>query len=229
VAGLVAAALYTDWLILEPVIGTALPPARSYVSELGARSQAHHVIPDALDVVCGLCLLLFCVRLKAVLDADEAPRGARAGTYALMGFAAATTVNALVPMTCAPSVQAGCPAGGLALHAPVEDLAATALSALAVVLSVASMALFAHGLADVAAWRDVSRTGRWLFLAAAPLAVVVGALGSLDVAVGLPQRALIVLQAAWIACLAMGGDAVSRSTRLPRSRPPTRPTPGSAP
>jgi uncharacterized protein DUF998 len=207
-AGLVAAALYTDWIVLEPVIGADLPPARSYVSELGARSHVDHVIPDALDVVCGLCLLLFCVWLKAVLDADEAPREARTGTYALMGFAAATTVNALVPMTCAPSVQASCRAGGLAVDAPVEDLAATALSVSAVVLSLASMALFAHGLAQVPAWREVASTCRWLFVAAAPLAVVVGALGVLDVAVGLPQRALIVLQAASIARLAMGGDAV---------------------
>jgi hypothetical protein len=69
----------------------------------------------------------------------------------------------------------------------------------------------------VPAWRELARTGRGLFTAAAPLALLVGALGALDVAVGLPQRALIVLQAAWMARLAL-------SLNTPRPSPVRSPT-----
>ena len=79
-------------------------------------------------------------------------------------------------MTCAPSLQPECAAGGLALHGPAQDLAATALSV--------------------------------------PLTLVVALLGLLESAVGLPQRALILLHAAWIAVLAV--------TSLGAPCPPTR-------
>jgi Protein of unknown function (DUF998) len=218
VTGLVAAALYSDWLVLEPVIGRDLSPTRSYVSELAARTQPGHVIANTLDLVCALCLLPCCARLTQALRADRAPAAAVHGTYALIGFAAATALNALVPMSCAPSLQPDCRAGGLALHGPAEDLTATALSVIAVGCSLASMALMGHGLARVPAWRNLARTGRALFIPAAPLALLVGALGALDVAVGLPQRALIVLQAAWMARLAISVNAPPPSPARSRSR-----------
>jgi hypothetical protein len=203
VTGLVAAALYTDWVVLGPLLGHGLSPVRSYVSELGARTQPGHLVVDTLDVVCGVCLLLCSAWLRRALDAVGAPAAAVHGSYALMVFAGATALNALVPMSCAPSLQPDCAAGGLSLRGPPEDVAATALSVLAVVCSVASMALLGHGLSGVPRWRQVARSGRTLCAAAAPLALVVGVLGALDVAVGLPQRALIVLQAAWVARLAV--------------------------
>lgn len=207
--GLIGAGLYTDWIVLDPTIGGDLSPVRSYVSELSALTHPHHLVANRLDVVSGVCVLLFAVGLLRRLPGAGAAQ--RLGGFGLAAFGLTTALNGLWPMTCEPSIQRLCAAGGLALHATVQDLAATALSVVAVLGVLGSMLAFGAALRAVPGWQAVAATGRWLFVVAGLLTVVVGVLALLDRDVGLAQRPLVTVQSAWIAVLAV---AVLRSRQL---------------
>ena len=199
-AGVVGAVVYSDWLFVEPTIGRELSPVRSYVSELGALSMPHHAVVNVLDVLCGACVFLFAVRLSRAL-----PRAGRArlGAIGLGVFGLTTALNGLWPMTCAPSRDQGCSAGGLALHAARQDQAATALSVVANLAVLASMFWLVTALATTPDWQRVARAGRLLLFATVPLTLAVGLLGVLEGSVGLLQRLLVLLQSAWIVVLAL--------------------------
>lgn len=196
--GLAGAALYADWLVLQPTLGRHLSPVHSYVSELGALTRPNHPLVNVLDTLAGVLVLAFGLALVRLVPPSPP---ARAGAVLLALSGAAAAADGAGPITCAPSVDAGCTAGGVALHAPVQDLVATAASVLDVVGSVGSMALLGLALSGTA-WATTGRAGRRLAAFAVPLAVVVGVLGAWDVDVGLPQRALVVVQSAWLTVLA---------------------------
>ncbi len=107
--------------MLQPAVGSDLPVLWSYVSEMAAANRPHHTLVSALDLGAGVCILLFTCRLQRLLPGHGTAR--RVGIAALGVFGAATALNALWPMTCAPSLQPECAAGGLALHGPAQDLA----------------------------------------------------------------------------------------------------------
>ena len=201
--GLIGAALYADWVLLEPIVGRDLSPVRSYVSELAALSHPHHVVVNRLDVVSGVCLLLFTRGLLSRLPSPAMGIAQRWGGAGLATFGFTTAVNGIFPMTCAPSLQPRCPAGGLALLAPLQDKMATALSIAAVLGVLVSMGALGRALREAPGWRGAARAGSRLFSLTAPLTVIVGLLGLLDHDVGAPQRALIVLHASWIVVLAV--------------------------
>jgi hypothetical protein len=193
--GVLGAVLYCDWVVLEPIFGTGLSPVHSYVSELAAVTRPHHLLFNVADIVAGLCFLVLARDVRRHLaQSDTGGRGAI--SLALVGLA--TTAGGFLPMTCAPSVQARCPAGGLALHSPLQDQLATAFSVVGAVAVVLSMRALAAGVPDDLTWPGVARNGRRLFALAAPLTVVVGVLGLLDLDVGLPQRALLILDSTWV-------------------------------
>jgi hypothetical protein len=227
VLGLVGALVYSDWLVLEPIMGWRLSTVRSYISELGAPTTPHHALVNALDVLSGAFILLFAVRLVDLLP--PAPK-VRLGSLALAAFGLATVLGGRWPMTCAPSRDPDCSAGGLALHATPQDLAATGLSVAAEVAVLASMFWLTTALATEPATTRVRRRAAraaWLvLLTATALEVTVAVLGILDVGVGLPQRALVLLQSAWIAALAAAAWSwpVAPATA---GAPPTRATEGS--
>jgi hypothetical membrane protein len=218
-SGLVAAFLYSDWVFLQPTVGAHLSAAHSYISEMGAMSQPDHVLVNALDVLCGLCTVLCALLLRRLLPSTVL---ARLGITALVVFGVATALGGVWPMTCTPSVDATCAAGGLALGAPWRDLLTTALSVVANGALPVSMALFALALAGTPGWRHVAWAGRVLLLVTVPLTVAVALLALLTGDVGLPQRVLVVLQSVWVATLAVTavtGQWAARRTvtdRLPQ-------------
>lgn len=217
VLGLIGAVLYTDWVVLEPLIGRDLSSARSYVSELGALTHPGHGLVNALDVISGLCIMVFSVRLARRLPLPAGRLGPLLGCAGLSAFGAATALNALWPMTCAPSVQAACAAGGMALRGRAQDVAYTALSAVAVFGVEASMLALGRGLRRSPGWAGAAQAGRWIFAGTVPLTGLVTLLGLLERDVGLPQRALIVVQAGWVATLAV--QLLRAGRRAGRRRP----------
>jgi hypothetical protein len=212
VLGLVAAALYCDWVVLEPTVGRDLSPAHSFVSEMAAQTHPYHVLLNAADVVAGVCLVLFALDLLRVMPLTGVSRWAGAGCVSVFGCA--TAVNAFFPMTCVPSQQPRCPAAGVGVGSPLQDQVATACSVLAAVAVVLSMLAFARALRDVPGWQ---RLGKWalrFFAVATPLTVVVGLLGLLEMYVGLPQRALLLVDSSWIATLAVSVLSVPSAARV---------------
>ena len=215
--GLLGAVLYGSWPVLQPAVGSDLPVLWSYVSEMAAANRPHHTLVSALDLSAGVCIVLFTCRLQRLLPGHGTAR--RVGIAALGVFGAATALNARWPMTCAPSLQPECAAGGLALHGPAQDLAATALSVLGVLGVLASMFGLGHSLRATPGWERAAQVGSWLLALSVPLTLVVALLGLLESAVGLPQRALILLHAAWIAVLAV----TSLRAPCPPARAPDSP------
>jgi hypothetical protein len=204
VAGLIGAVLYSDWLVLEPAIGRDLSPVRSYVSEMGALTHPHHGLVNVLDIISGLCIFFLSLRLVHRLSDVAAREDIGFGCAGLTVFGLATALGALVPMTCMPSVQPTCTAGGLALHGPVQDMVYTALSVLANVGVEASMLLLGLGLVSTTSWAVTARTGQWIFVASAPLGILDALFGLLYPSiVGLPQRALLILQSGWVVAIAL--------------------------
>ena len=125
------------------------------------------------------------------------------GCVSLMLFGLTTALGALVPMTCMPSVQPTCTAGGLALNGPGWDLIYTALNVVANVGIEVSMLLFGLGRASLKRWEITGRTGWVLLFLSAPHGILDAYfLFKLPNLVGLPQRALLILQSAWIVAIA---------------------------
>ena len=124
--GLVGAVIYSDWLFLGPLIGRNLSPESFYVSEMGALSHPHHVYVNTLDIISGLCIFFLALCLMYRVSELGARKVVSFGCVGLMLFGLTTALGALVPMTCIPSVQPRCTAGGLALNGPVRELIYTA-------------------------------------------------------------------------------------------------------
>ncbi|MEU9982360.1 DUF998 domain-containing protein [Streptomyces sp. NPDC050856] len=97
--------LYNCWL-LELVLPTGLDPRHSYVSELYAADQPYRAVFGGTEAACAL--LLGTVALLVRGRATGAV--ARAGWWALAGFAGASLGDVLLPMRCAPSVEPACEA-----------------------------------------------------------------------------------------------------------------------
>jgi hypothetical protein len=214
--GLAGALTYSDWLVLEPATGWPLSPVRSYLSELGASSTPRHTVANVLEALSGLCVLLFAIGLRHVLPPA---RGTRPGAIALGAFGVATLLTGRWPMTCAPSRDPSCSAGGLALHAPAQDLATTGLSVAANLAILAGMYWITIGLAGAPGWRRAATRSRLLLLTSAPLQLAVAALAMFNGNVGLPQRALVLVQSAWIAVLALATARHGQARILRRGLP----------
>jgi hypothetical protein len=135
VATVAAGVVYSAFLA-TPLLGTALDPGRSYVSELAALDQPYGAAFRAVDAVVGLVVVVAAVHVI---------RGARVGAVRWAGtalglFGVATLVDAGAPMTCAPSTDPVCAAGEAARSSlaigthEVSSIAANGAAVLAVAL-----------------------------------------------------------------------------------------------
>lgn len=103
-------ALYNDWL-LAPLVNPRMSVRYSLISEISARTQVHHAVFQALDITAGLLTLAALPWLWRFLQ--------KAGfkywqvLFVTVGVIGADSIiDALLPISCAPSVDAGCSLAG---------------------------------------------------------------------------------------------------------------------
>lgn len=103
VAVLVGLIGYCDFA-LQWVVGSTLSPTRSYISELAVAGQPYHQVFRIGDLAAGMGLAI----LAGVLVIWRPSSRMRLGSAALAVGAATSIVDALSPMSCAPSVDPRC-------------------------------------------------------------------------------------------------------------------------
>lgn len=103
VAVLVGLIGYCDFP-LQWVVGSPLSPTRSYISELAVAGQPYCQVFRIGDLVAGIGLAI----LAGVLVTWHPSSPIRLGSTALAVAAATSIVDALSPMSCAPSVDPRC-------------------------------------------------------------------------------------------------------------------------
>ncbi|MGX9672831.1 DUF998 domain-containing protein [Mycobacterium sp. HM-7] len=103
VAVLIGLIGYCDYP-LQWIIGSPLSPTRSYISELAVDGQPYYQIFRIGDLVAGIGLAILAGIL--VIWRPSAPM--RLGSAALAVGAATSIVDALSPMSCAPSIDFQC-------------------------------------------------------------------------------------------------------------------------
>jgi len=103
-------ALYNDWL-LGPLVNPRMAVGGSLISELSARTQTGHTVFQMLDITAGVLTLAALPWLWRFLQRAKI-------TYWQVLFAtiacigADSIIDALLPISCAPSVDAGCSLAG---------------------------------------------------------------------------------------------------------------------
>ncbi|MFF2851596.1 DUF998 domain-containing protein [Streptomyces sp. NPDC058001] len=100
---------YSAWT-LEALLPTGLSPTRAYVSELAAANQPYGTFFRTMDLVAGLLVGAAGVgglRRRPRLPWPRARWGA-AGWSGLALFGLATALDSRLPLSCAPTADAGC-------------------------------------------------------------------------------------------------------------------------
>jgi hypothetical protein len=99
-------ALYNDWF-LEPLLNSHLSARYSLISELSAQTQAYHWVFQTLDILAGIGIIAMLPWLWQFLHKSTFH-------YPLLLFVtvacigADNIVDALLPISCAPSVETQC-------------------------------------------------------------------------------------------------------------------------
>lgn len=218
----VAAVTYQSWL-LAPLVGARVPWLHAYVSELAALDQPRSWLFRTGDLITGALLVLAVAivlgRTRLATDdhqteggrgprprssAPSAPRDVRRliGWLGVAGFAVATIVDAVWPMSCAPSLSPGCVERSGTM--PVTDVVHQAAS----VFTVATLALACLALSwGRPARRHSVRARRTLqvlalgFMIMSAMTGIEGLRSDLgdpsQTALGRVQRLMVLLAAAW--------------------------------
>lgn len=98
--------LYNDWL-LEPVFNARISARYSLISELSARTQPYHWVFQTLDILTGLAIMLLLPRLWQFLRQLKLPY-APLLFFAVVSIGTDNIVDALLPISCAPTIDAQC-------------------------------------------------------------------------------------------------------------------------
>jgi hypothetical protein len=211
------AVAYSAWLI-EPVLGTGLSPVSSYVSELAARNQPFGTLFRTTDLTAGLLILT-----AAVGALSRLPRLPRlpcrwmngVGWAGLALFGAATMVDSRLPMSCAPTADAGCAARERAGLVPATHAAHVVSSSVAVTGALVGMAALTlaarrRGPSRSAAGPPDPSFAPFVFVVLLELAATVWTLTAIAAfdagygswGLGLGQRLQVLLIAVWLGLLA---------------------------
>jgi hypothetical protein len=148
---LVVAAVAYAGLPLEVITGFPLDPVTSYLSEHAARGQAWRGVFVTADALAGLAVatagaILLGARAAALPATPDGPRRwAVVLAVALVVAGAATVVDVLSPMACAPSADAWCAsaeaARELGAQHTVHEVSSSLVSLALVAACVAALAL----------------------------------------------------------------------------------------
>ncbi|MGV9879954.1 DUF998 domain-containing protein [Streptomyces sp. NPDC003006] len=197
--------LYTTWTI-EAFLPTGLSPLQAYVSELAAHDQPYGMFFRTADLLAGLLVLAGAVGALVWLPC----RGpAVAGWAGIALFGAATAADSRLPLSCAPTADAGCAAREAAGAVPWTHSAHAVSSSLAVGGALLGMVLLTLAARrGVGAWPALARTGPvlvvlevaasgWTLASVAALEAGRGTWG-----LGVGQRLQVLFIAVWIVVLA---------------------------
>lgn len=197
---LLGAVAYTAW-VLETPLRTGLAPVHTYVSELAAQDQPYGTLFRTTDLVAGVLIL---AAAGCALPLLPRRRDALAGWAGLALFGAATAVDSRLPLSCAPVADAGCAAREQAGLVPLTHTAHAVSSALAVAGALLAMVFLTSAARRHGVWPALARTGPALVaLELAATAWTLTSVAAFDAgrgtwALGLAQRAQLLLIAAWL-------------------------------
>lgn len=96
--------LYAAWF-LQWIVPTNLDAVTSYISELSASDQPHHLVFRSADLVAGILLIVGSI---AALATTTRSRWAIAGWVSLTFFGMSTISDSQSPMRCAETANATC-------------------------------------------------------------------------------------------------------------------------
>jgi len=222
VLGLIGAACYV-YLLVEVAIGD-LDRTLSFVSELSARDQPHHLLFQAFDLAAGLLIAALGLGLHRGLPAGPG-RAWGWGAGSVVAFGLATAAVGLLPLDCAASARRACALNEQSGRVSLVHHAHTAASVLTTLAVIASMGLLGWAARECPGWRPLT----WYAATALPLVCVLSALlavlglgwrreGSTTTAahlravLGVGQRLELLAVAGWITVLAV---CLLRSGRVP--------------
>ena len=133
-----ATAILLNYWVVEGMLAERSDPTRSWISDLGARSESTGWLFSALDALSGLAL----GALTVLLWSRVAPRSRllRWGMIALAVSAVCTVVDGLAPFSCAESLGAPCRSA----HDPLDALHAIE-SGISIVAAIAGFGLLGEG------------------------------------------------------------------------------------
>lgn len=212
--GLCGAALYVSAPV-ELVIGD-LDRSVSFVSELSARDQPHHVLFQSFDVVAGVFFVALGVGLGRVgwWGRGRAGAGWRWGCRSVVGFGLATVTAACLPLDCAASASRTCELREGSGQVSAVHQAHSAASALSTLAVIAGLVLLGWSSRSRPGWRPAT----WAAALALPVISVLSAVlallglgwglgdsettgGHLRAVLGIAQRTEILVVSGWIGVL----------------------------
>ena len=226
------AVLYSTWLV-APLLDPQLHPWTSYASEYFVADRPAATLLRTTDGISGMLLIVMAVLsysrartlwrgLPGGLGAPEtapptrrrARQAMRVWCAALAVAGAATVVDAINPMTCAPSVSPECAAAEAAGTLPLQHLMHTASSAVAGTAFV--VAMLASLVLSTAADR-VTRIASWVGIVTIALSAVDALLTRIPTE-GITQRISMVAIVVWLVAV-VGLPVVDRVRAAPRAIP----------
>jgi Protein of unknown function (DUF998) len=197
----IAAAVFDCAFLLQGLSPSTLSAVNSLVSELEARDQPGSRLFGLASLLSGLMAMVFAVTLQRRLPPG---RTGLAGCWAIALFGLGGIADALMPMDCAPSVEAACrrleEQGRLSWFHQWH----TWSSVLGTVALLASLWLLGRHLRGRPGWEVAAAVGRWGFpwLTAVSGVVAVMTLRYLP-GLGVVQRVQTVGIAGWLVVLAV--------------------------
>jgi len=231
ILGMSGAALYV-YLLVEIVIGD-VDRNVSFVSELSARDQPHHLLFQAFDATAGALIAVLGVGLGLLRcpGGRRAGAGWRWGCRCVVGFGLATVAVACLPLDCAASASLACGLKEQSGRVSLVHHAHSVASALSTVGVIASVALLGWSSKGRPGWRPMA----WVSAAAFPVVSVLSAAlallglgwgledsesagGHLRTVLGVGQRVELLVVAGWIGVLS--------ACLLHAARDPTLAVPG---
>ena len=127
--------LYNDWL-LEPLFNPRISARYSLISELSARTQPYHWAFQTLDILTGVVTILLLPWLWQFLRKLKLPY-APLLFIAVISIGADNIVDALLPISCAPTVDTQC--NLLATHSILTEAHLIESTAIGIVTFVAPL------------------------------------------------------------------------------------------
>jgi hypothetical protein len=214
ILGMFSAALYV-YVLVEIVIGD-VDRSVSFVSELSARDQPHHLLFQAFDATAGALIAVLGVGLGLI----QCPGGRRAGAgwrwgcRCMVGFGLATGAVACLPLDCAASASRACGLKEQSGRVSLVHQAHSVASVLSTVAVIASLAVLGWSSRARPGWRPVA----WAAAAALPVVSVLSATlallglgwglegsetagGHVRAVLGIGQRVELLVVAGWICVL----------------------------
>jgi len=214
ILGMFSAALYV-YVLIEIVIGD-VDRNVSFVSELSARDQPHHLLFQAFDATAGALIAVLGVGLGLVRRpvGRRAGAGWRWGCRCVVGFGLATVAVACLPLDCAASASLACRLKERSGRVSLVHHAHSVASVLSTVAVIAGVALLGWSSRGRPGWRPVA----WVSAAALPVVSLLSATlallglgwgledsetagGHLRTVLGIGQRVELLVVAGWIGVL----------------------------